>query len=281
MTLDCINSIYEKTVGVDFEILLVDNNSTDGSRETFECDSRIKYFYLNENLGFGKANNYGIERAEGEYIFCLNSDTILLNNALFEFLKYAKESDHLGCIGSLLLKSDKTENMSYGKFPNWKEHLMLRIMGPVYKLFGKVYLLDNFNYEHNEMKSSFAVDFVTGADLFVKKETLNKCGAFDPDFFMYFEETELQKRLTKNGFGSVIITNPQIIHLDGGSFKCEKAKQTRRELMALTSEFLYFKKTLSKFKYFLFRSMFVLTRFPHLLVLNKEERKRYLEVILS
>ena len=50
MTLDCINSIYEKTVGVDFEILLVDNNSTDGSRETFESDSRIKYFYLNENF---------------------------------------------------------------------------------------------------------------------------------------------------------------------------------------------------------------------------------------
>lgn len=281
MTLDCINSVFEMTDGVDFEVILVDNNSADGSREVFESDSRIKYFYLNENLGFGKANNYGIERAEGEYIFCLNSDTILLNNALLEFLTFAKESGHLGCIGSMLLKRDKTENMSYGKFPNWKEHLMLRMLGPVYKVFGKVYLLDEFNYMHNETASSFAVDFVTGADMFVKKETLIKYGAFDPDFFMYFEETELQYRLTKNGCGSVIFTNPQIIHLDGGSFNGDRSKLARRELMSLSSEFLYFKKTLSKFKYSLFRFAFVLTRLPHLLVLNKEERKRYLEVVLS
>jgi GT2 family glycosyltransferase len=280
MTLDCINSIFEKTVDVDFEVILIDNNSTDGSREVFDSDSRIKYFYLNENLGFGKANNYGIERAVGEYIFCLNSDTTLLNNAIFEFFKFAKETGHLGCIGSMLLKKDKTENLSYGKFPDWKEHLMLRLKGPVYKLVGKVYLLNEFNYKDKNNAYSFDVDFVTGADLFVKKETL-KFGAFDPDFFMYFEETELQYRLTKNGYGSKIITTPQIIHLDGGSFNGDKAKLIRRELMSLTSEFLYFKKTLSKIKYILFRSTFILTRLPHLLVLNKDERIHYLEVLLS
>lgn len=280
MTLDCINSIFEKTVDVDFEVILIDNNSTDGSREVFDSDSRIKYFYLNENLGFGKANNYGIERAVGEYIFCLNSDTTLLNNAIFEFFKFAKETGHLGCIGSMLLKKDKTENLSYGKFPDWKEHLMLRLKGPVYKLVGKVYLLNEFNYKDKNNAYSFDVDFVTGADLFVKKETL-KFGAFDPDFFMYFEETELQYRLTKNGYGSKIITTPQIIHLDGGSFNGDKAKLTRRELMSLTSEFLYFKKTLSKIKYILFRSTFILTRLPHLLVLNKDEKKHYLGVLLS
>ena len=280
MTLDCINSIFEKTVDVDFEVILVDNNSTDGSREVFDSDSRIKYFYLNENLGFGKANNYGIERAVGEYVFCLNSDTILLNNAIFEFFKFAKDSGHLGCIGSMLLKKDKTENLSYGKFPDWKEHLMLRLKGPVYKLVGKVYLLNEFNYKDKNNASSFDVDFVTGADLFVKKETL-KFGAFDPDFFMYFEETELQYRLTKNGYGSKIIITPQIIHLDGGSFNGDKAKLIRRELMSLTSEFLYFKKTLSKIKYILFRSTFILTRLPHLLVLKKDERTHYLELLLS
>lgn len=280
MTLDCINSIFEKTFDVDFEVILVDNNSTDGSREVFDSDSRIKYFYLNENLGFGKANNYGFERAVGEYVFCLNSDTILLNNAIFEFFKFAKDSGHLGCIGSMLLKKDKTENLSYGKFPDWKEHLMLRLKGPVYKLVGKVYLLNEFNYKDKNKESSFDVDFVTGADLFVKKETL-KFGAFDPDFFMYFEETELQYRLTKNGYGSKIITTPQIIHLDGGSFNGDKVKLIRRELMSLTSEFLYFKKTLSKIKYILFRATFILTRLPHLLVLNKDEKKHYLGVLLS
>jgi GT2 family glycosyltransferase len=281
ITLDCINSIFEKTVDVDFEVILVDNNSTDGSREVFDSDSRIKYLYLNENLGFGKANNYGIERAVGEYVFCLNSDTILLNNAIFEFFKFAKDSGHLGCIGSMLLKKDKTENLSYGKFPDWKEHFKLRVLGPVYNIFGKEYFLDEFNYRLNKKASSFAVDFVIGADLFVKKESLEKYGAFDPEFFMYFEETELQNRLTKNGCGSMIITTPRIIHLDGGSYSSESSKLTIRQMQAMISEFLYFKKTASWVRYFLFRFAFILARLPYLFVLGKDERKRYWRVFLS
>ena len=76
LTSQCIDSIYEKTQGVRFEIILVDNASTDGSKEVFEKDTRITYIYSDENLGFGRANNLGAKVAKGKYLFLLNSDTI-------------------------------------------------------------------------------------------------------------------------------------------------------------------------------------------------------------
>ena len=82
LTLQCIDSIYEKTIGVSFEIIIVDNNSTDGSQELLSQDNRIVFVEAGENLGFGKANNLGVEKSNGKFIFFLNSDTILVNNAI-------------------------------------------------------------------------------------------------------------------------------------------------------------------------------------------------------
>ena len=81
LTLQCIDSIYEKTNDVSFEIIVVDNNSTEGSQELVSHDKRIVFVEAGENLGFGKANNLGLRQAQGKYIFFLNSDTLLLNNA--------------------------------------------------------------------------------------------------------------------------------------------------------------------------------------------------------
>ena len=77
LTDDCIQSVINKTTGVDYEIILVDNASTDGSKEYFEKDNRIIYIYSDKNGGFGYGNNRGMEVARGKYFFLLNSDTIL------------------------------------------------------------------------------------------------------------------------------------------------------------------------------------------------------------
>ena len=78
----CLDSIIEQTIGIDYEIIVVDNGSTDGSIEALSADSRITLISTGENLGFGRANNKGLEQAKGEYIFFLNSDTLLKNNAV-------------------------------------------------------------------------------------------------------------------------------------------------------------------------------------------------------
>ena len=82
LTAACINSIFQYTEGVEFEVILVDNASTDGSREFFRKDTRIILIESEINLGFGRANNLGYEYSHGKYVFLLNSDTYLLNNAV-------------------------------------------------------------------------------------------------------------------------------------------------------------------------------------------------------
>ena len=82
LTLNCINSIFTHTLGIDFEVIVVDNNSDDGSGEILRLDKRIVFIQNLANEGFGSANNIGYQYAKGKYLFLLNSDTILLNNAI-------------------------------------------------------------------------------------------------------------------------------------------------------------------------------------------------------
>ena len=103
ITRQCIDSIYGHTEGVDFEVIVIDNASSDGTRQVLENDSRIRYIYSSKNLGFGRANNLGMREAKGKYLFLLNSDTLLLNNAV-RILYEAAESytGKLGVMGTIL-----------------------------------------------------------------------------------------------------------------------------------------------------------------------------------
>ena len=238
LTLNCVNSVYEKSTGIIFEIIIVDNASKDGSKELFENDSRIKYIYLPKNIGFGRANNFGYKYAKGKYIFCLNSDTILINNAILLFYeKMENSSSNIGCMGTILKDKNLNEMHSYGKFPT--------VMGNLWWRLGNQCVWKDPIYMRNENTDFFAVDYVTGADLFIRKSTINECGFFDEDFFLYFEETEMQWRFVNNGFKNYIYSIPQIIHLEGGSApKHTPIKITIKKIaQRVNSERLYFKKT--------------------------------------
>ena len=106
MTKDCIDSVIEKTKDVEYEIILVDNASTDGSKEFFKNYRDITYIYNEKNLGFGTANNVGIKIARGNFIFCLNSDTLLLNNAIKQFVEFESMNHNNVVLGGWLLNSN-------------------------------------------------------------------------------------------------------------------------------------------------------------------------------
>ena len=97
LTRDCIDSIFRHTANVQFEVIVVDNASEDGSYDYFSKDRRIIYVYSQENMGFGRANNLGLEYASGEYIFLLNSDTYLKNNAI-KIFKEAMDVARICCV---------------------------------------------------------------------------------------------------------------------------------------------------------------------------------------
>ena len=117
MTCECINSIIEKTQGLQYEIILVDNASTDGSKEFFEKDERIKYIYSEKNGGFGYGNNLGMKVAKGKYFFLLNSDTLLINNAIKKFYDYAEKANQNRIYGCYLEHKDGSYSTSFFYFP--------------------------------------------------------------------------------------------------------------------------------------------------------------------
>lgn len=180
LTCQCIDSIYEKTNGVSFEIIVVDNNSTDGSQELLSHDNRIVFIEAGENLGFGKANNLGVEKSNGKFIFFLNSDTILVNNAIKCFYDYSINHQQLklGAIGCLLENSDGEKVHSYGFFPT-KHSLFTNYIKAGFRLiFHKTKKPVGYSIDCDEEK----VDYVTGADIFVDRNVIDNYGGFDPDF---------------------------------------------------------------------------------------------------
>jgi GT2 family glycosyltransferase len=246
LTYQCVESIWEMTKGIQYEIILVDNASKDGSVEFFSELENIVLITSDKNLGFGNANNLGFKSASGKYILFLNSDTILLNNAVKEFYDEMERSPwNVGCLGAKLLAEDGvSENNSYGYFPSLKR---------VFKSIFTIYLPFSKKKRKSIIQDSFEVDYIIGADLFIRRYVIDKLGLFDPEFFMYFEETELQLRYKNAGYLSKIVSTPKIIHLENASDLGVKNYSSKSRKMYFESMFIYMRKRYSKPLYILFR----------------------------
>lgn len=277
LTKNCIESIIAKTFGVEYEIILVDNASSDGSQEFFANDARIKFIEAGRNLGFGKANNLGVQQAKGDYIFFLNSDTLLLNNAIYEMWRYCEEhkEDNIGGLGCILCDGNSQRCHSYAKLNTWKDIVKSYFIAPFCKSKAKEIMAMD---AEDESKDAFEVGYVTGADLFVSRKVIDECGCFDPDFFMYSEESEMQWRFKKHGYKNMIIKSPKIMHLEGMSQAKRKSPTMRKIMMTQSSLYLYVKKTSSKFEYLLFQLLFPITRLPFLLLSRRSIRDKVLYI---
>lgn len=235
---DCLNSIYEQTKDILFEVIVSDNGSKDGSIEMLKVDfPQVILIENNSNLGFGTANNRGLAIAKGKYVFYLNSDTILLNNAVKCFFDYWEENGEkntLGVIGCNLLTKEKIIGaLPYGFFnSNWHRIKIASID------FLRIYKASFYNKKitySNKSKKTYSpyngpCDYVIGADMFLLN---NEFAKFDEDYFMYMEDVHLQFQLKKLGFQNYIIDTPKIIHLEGASSE----KQTHKTVLETYTSF--------------------------------------------
>ncbi len=214
LTLQCINSIYEKTQGISYEVILVDNASVDGSKEYFQSDNRIIYIYSEENLGFGRANNLGCTKTSGKYLFLLNSDTILLENSIKIFFDYMEKNDEISACGGNIVNYDHKNISIGGNFPTlFNDFLQIGF----YKIIRNYYsIYYSISQTISDLKDN-SIDYIVGADIFIRKEIFEELGGFDPSFFMYYEETDLFKRMFDKGLKSVILRETSIVHLVGSS----------------------------------------------------------------
>lgn len=238
LTKNTINSVIEKTSELNYEIILVDNASVDGSVEFFEREYKDKIIFIknNENLGFGRANNKGIEIAKGKYVFLLNSDILLINNAikiLFDFME--KNEDCGVCGGNLFDVNLKPTHSFLKKLPCLSSEINFQL-NFFSKIFRKIInKRGDFNYSKNEKE----VGYVTGADMMIRKKILLETGLFDKDFFMYSEESELTYRIKQKGYKVISIPQAKIVHLEGKSSIFKEKKHH----MFLESKYKYFYKT--------------------------------------
>ena len=207
LTKNCIDSFFKHILTTVIEIIVVDNHSNDDSvnylRHHF---SNVIIIPNNQNLGFGYANNVGVQKASGKYILLLNSDIILINDIISSFVNAFERNKHLkiGVLGSLLL-SDKLEIIhSFGGFPYF---LRKYLPGGEHKKLTR-----------NADDGLFGeVDVVVGADMFMERATYLRFNGFDENIFIYEEEMELQYRMRKEGLVSLITNDKGIIHLKGMS----------------------------------------------------------------
>jgi GT2 family glycosyltransferase len=281
LTKACIDSVFAKTEGLLFEVILVDNDSSDGSVEYFKQDKRIRFVEARANLGFGKANNLGLQQAKGKYVFFLNSDTILVNNAIKLFYDYCESNKQckLGAVGCILEDSEGNHVHSFGNFPT-KYTIVKGFFDSFFRIVsGETKCIEGQNIATAEQD----VDYVTGADIFVNRQVVEKCGCFDSDFFMYFEDTEMQKRWSRNGYVNRIICAPRIVHLEGSSTDNKKNVFNERKLyMVLKSQQIYFKKTEPTLGYILYRIVAFLYLLPVVrLKYNFSQAKNILRILIG
>jgi len=211
LTVECVRSLEKYIPQNSYEVIIVDNASNDGSLEHLIHQlPAIQIIESKVNVGFGAANNIGVNTSRGKYIFLLNPDTILMGNVLSLFIRFYKKNDHLkiGALGSLLVSPDFEILHSFGSnFPFGM------------KRFLKNYLPKN---EHRtlakiEKDYSAEVDIVVGANMFIEKKLFDEFNGFDTNIFLYEEELELQYRMRKNGYVSIVLNEKMIIHLEGKS----------------------------------------------------------------
>lgn len=237
MTSECIDSVISHTSGITYEIILVDNHSTDGSKEFFANDRRIKYIYNEKNGGFGYGNNIGMEYSNGKYIFLLNTDTLLINNAIKEFFDYAETHKKNTVYGCWLINREGADVCSYFYFPafNLKEFWTKHILHKEKQII-----------DHKEKE----VDAIVGADMFIPREVILSIGGFDTDIFMHGEEGEYQYRMMEKDFRRKLLPQPKIIHLVNGSGSTTNIN--------LRGHFIFLKRHMAPWKYYLSRVYYFL-----------------------
>lgn len=281
LTKNAINSILEKVKGIEYEIILIDNNSEDGSKEYFtelHNHGKIRLVISQENLGFGRANNIGFDLAKGKYIFLLNTDTILINNAIKILYEYLEKNKEVGICGGNLFYEDLEPAHSFGKkLPSLRTDLkeVFFISALSKMITGK---REDFNYTNEEKE----VGYITGADMMIRKEALKSSGYFDKDFFMYYEEVELTNRIKKCGYKVMSVPNAKIVHLESKSFTYKE----HRARMMYESRYKYYSKVYgenSLCKSYLVQNLILFTRalfkfdtdFLKMIKINKKEYKNY------
>jgi len=240
-----LNSIKKYVRDINYEVIVVDNNSPERDIEGLVKEfPEIKFELLNTNYGFGHGNNVGVEKTTGKYILLLNPDTYLINNLPSKLYKFAIKHPDFTVIGPLLTYEDGGLQKSFAKFPNlWQEiSLLFKSFKIIDRLILKLKMLFSGDY--------FFVDFIFGSCMFIRREVFESVNGFDEDYFLFTEETDLCYRLKKENYKICLYKRAELVHL--------KSKITGREPLkrieqTYKSKLLFYTKHYGKIRFSLMK----------------------------
>jgi GT2 family glycosyltransferase len=210
-----LSSIYKGTKDISFEIIVVDNNSVDGTSEMMGADfSDTLYIFNDKNYGFTKGNNIGIEKSRGKYVLLLNSDTEITDSALGKMTRFMDSNPDCGIMGCKLLNSDSSIQYSCRRFPSYGTAIFNRysILTRLFprNRFSQTYLMSKIN--HDETRE---VDWVSGAALMARRSAFIKIGILDERFISYSEDVDWCYRMHEAGWKVYYYPDAEIYHYIG------------------------------------------------------------------
>ena len=250
LTIKCIESITKSVTGIDYDIIVIDNDSPNESYSKLESKFRntenIEIIKNSRNSGFGAANNLGVERSNSKYVLILNPDIEVVDDAINKMLEKIKSDKNIGIVSGKLLNEDLSLQYSCRRILPFNEFLVART--PISKLvspkkkefFNNKYLMKDFN--HNV---SCEVEWVMGACMMIEKDQFEKVGGFSKDYFMYFEDVDLCYKVRKSGKRVIYLNEAKLIHLHEQESKKKFNKMTIIHLQSMLK--FYYKYYFNKF----------------------------------
>ncbi|OGM05228.1 hypothetical protein A2715_04715 [Candidatus Woesebacteria bacterium RIFCSPHIGHO2_01_FULL_39_32] len=226
LTLQCIKSIIDSIERLDYEIIVIDNGSSDGTVEGIskiknqKSNIQIKIIKNEESIGFAKANNQGIKKANGKYIFLLNSDTMVRKGVIEKLIDFVEGTPDAGVVGPKLLNPDGSIQPSAFNLPTIERAIKQY-------WFGKNGLLDKYAPFGHEPRS---VESLVMAAYLITPKALEEIGFLDERYFMYFEDFDYCKRVKDVGLKVYYFPTAEVIHYHGASGKniADEKNQWRR-----------------------------------------------------
>jgi len=243
---ECLLSVYREAGSLHLQVIVVDNASTDGSPEMIEREfPEVELIRSEINLGFGSANNLGIQSARGRFVVFLNSDAFLTEGSLRRSVAHMNDNPRAGLGGGRLIGRDGSWQPSARMFPTVLSDLIvhsgLAARFPRSRFFGRA-----DRTWANEMEAA-EVDWVPGAYSIIRSDALTATGPFDPRFFLYYEEVDLCMRIKQKGYSIWYWPDIAVVHIGGESSRqiCSlEMSRTGAQLLLwrMRSMLLYYRK---------------------------------------
>jgi GT2 family glycosyltransferase len=243
----CLESLLSSAPGTSSEIIVIDNDSQDGTREMMKQKyPQVTLIINHANYGFARACNQGIMASKGEYLFFLNPDTVIDSNTYDLILAFMKTQPRIGVAGCYLYSPDGRIQTSFYRFTSIPNQLGRALL--LYTILPRIRITTPFFREY--LREEYATEQVCGGAMVVRREAIEDVGLFDEAFFLYYEDEDLCYRMTQKGWKIASIPGTRIIHYHDQSSK----KNIKKAIFSsYKSQFLFYNKYHTFLKILIFR----------------------------